>query len=133
MKVTTFEQSKHLLELGLKAETADLFYDVYVNPITKEKEGEALDFVCNWQNAWGNKRDLSDFFDDRTIPAWSLDAMLEMMPEITLWKQEDVKGWTAEYRIDLYTKRMISCDTPFKATYEMLCELLEKGIIKLEA
>jgi hypothetical protein len=121
MIVTTIEQSKHLLELGLKADTCDMHYEY----TTEEPE-----FKLYIGGNIAINKNLFSYRNGHVIPAWSLDAMLELIPQINLWRQEDVKGWTAEYKIDLYTKRMISCDTPFKATYEMLCELLEKGYIK---
>ena len=57
---TTIEQSKRLLELGLKKETADMVYQaIGVTPFNKWKEHKIEE----------------DFF-----PAWSLHRLLSIMP-----------------------------------------------------
>lgn len=58
---TTIEQSKRLLELGLKKETADMVYqEIGVTPFNKWKEHKIQE----------------DFF-----PAWSLHRLIELCPE----------------------------------------------------
>ena len=136
MNYTTIEQSKHLLELGLKAETADLFYDIYINPITKEKEGETIDFVCNWKSAWGDKKNVAELFDEKTIPAWSLDALLGLVPHtgydgITLNNYSDKKvAWTAMFNWKTESTPIRIGYTPLEAVYDMICWMLKNGYIK---
>ena len=62
---TTLEQSKRLLALGLKKETADMFYDL------DDHYGlTAYVLYADLVNGW----------DDDYVPAWSLHRLLEMMP-----------------------------------------------------
>ena len=142
---TSIEQSKKLLELGLSPNTADLLYDIYINSITNEQEGMSLDFVSNWQSAWGNNKDKSDLFDDRTIPCWSLSALLDLMPKdrfidielsyggFSVDPLEYVEKWfisfenEKDYELDIKT---FSSEHPIDAVFEMVCWLLENGFIK---
>ncbi len=136
MNVTTIEQSKKLLELGLKAETADLFYDIYINPITNEEEGQSLDFVSNWQSAWGD-RNKSDLFDERAIPAWSLGALLELMKNYPDCNKLDAfsnrsQKWsvTISYYDHVWKEHEeINMDL-MKCVYNIVVWLLENGYIK---
>ena len=57
---TTIEQSKHLLELGLKYNTADMYYPCEG---VKPKVGVAMMLSDN-------------------IPCWSVGTLLELMPDI---------------------------------------------------
>ena len=66
---TTKEQSEHLLALGLKKETADMFYAaIHIGP---EIVGYQVLPIYNEYN-------FEIFPDD--IPAWSLHRLIEMMP-----------------------------------------------------
>ena len=60
---TTEEQSKRLLELGLKMETADMYYLNY-GPIGLIPQ----------------IRDTKSILEDEDIPAWSLHRLMEIMP-----------------------------------------------------
>ena len=56
---TTIEQSKKLLELGLKPETSDMMYVGITNTLILKND-------C--------------YADELDIPAWSLSALIELMP-----------------------------------------------------
>ena len=56
---TTVEQSDRLLGLGLKPETADMYYRT------------------NWINAVA-ANDVIDLYEDDVIPAWSLHRLIEL-------------------------------------------------------
>lgn len=62
---TTREQSERLLALGLKKETADMFYAYYKDRIGYD---------------WRLVPSPATFGDKRSIPAWSLNRLIEMMP-----------------------------------------------------
>ena len=66
---TTKEQSELLLALGLKKETADMFYAAI--HIGTEVVGYQLSPIYNKYNL--------EIFPDN-IPAWSLNRLIEMMP-----------------------------------------------------
>jgi len=117
---TTIEQSKHLLELGLDPKTAD----------------------CNWNTTFG---DLSLCIGKNklphAVPAWSLSALHEVMPSnigdydlyITKHKYVDGgHGYNVEYNRG-FTISVLHKETNrdlVTASYEMVCWLLEQGLIK---
>jgi hypothetical protein len=135
---TTIEQSKHLLSLGLDPKSADMvwmfnkwLYSIKDNILNKEQ------------------------FSERDTLAWSLSALLEVMP-ITITKDGmeyklgvfpsglfsthcDTSKWTLQYcgRDYSYKSRdkypilaAITQHDIITAAYEMVCWLLEQGIIK---
>lgn len=64
---TTREQSERLLALGLRKETADMFYDYYKDRIGYD---------------WYLVPKSATLGDKRSIPAWSLGRLLEMLPSL---------------------------------------------------
>lgn len=118
MNVTTIEQSKKLLELGLKAETADMWY---IN-------GEGNPHIGNWGE---NQHDWDD------IPAWSLSALLELMKNYPDCNKLDVfsnrsQKWsvTISYYDHVWKEHEeINMDL-MKCAYNMVVWLLENGYIK---
>ena len=74
---TTVTQSKHLLELGLPKETADMSYsEEYFG---KDKDGN---------DEWRWRLNACKFVDvEGIIPAWSLTALLEVMPKPDLYRE----------------------------------------------
>jgi hypothetical protein len=117
---TTKEQSKHLLELGLDPKTAD----------------------CNWNTTFGDwslcigKNKLP-----HAVPAWSLSALLEMMPSFIDYKGQKLRLtiekagiWNVFY---LGTEHRLNeiwfngeYGDPVEPAYRMVCWLLEQGFIK---
>lgn len=69
---TTKEQSERLLALGLKKETADMFY-----PTISEDEHTIR--AC-WKDFWGSRKAIDGYIRKRCIPAWSLHRLIELMP-----------------------------------------------------
>ena len=66
---TTREQSERLLDLGLKAETADMCYQILY-----------LDLGGVLKECTPSLEPDPPFNNDRFIPAWSLNRLIEMMP-----------------------------------------------------
>lgn len=64
---TTREQSEQLLALGLKKETADMFYFFY--------DKNTYEINPTWETIWEDRNDYK-----KIIPAWSLGRLLEMLP-----------------------------------------------------
>ena len=64
---TTREQSERLLALGLKKETADMFYFFY--------DKNTYEINPTWETIWEDRNDYK-----KIIPAWSLGRLIEMMP-----------------------------------------------------
>ena len=110
MVATTIVQSKHLLELGLDPKTADMCWEM-------EKE--------NWLLNVGRKS--AQVNRGFAIPAWSLSALLEVMPEfypeLHLYRDGD---WYC--RCDQVESEY--CDDPIIAVYDVVCWLLDHSAIK---
>ena len=70
---TTKEQSERLLSLGLKKETADMYY-----PTISEDEHTIR--AC-WEDFWGSRKAINGYIRRRCVPAWSLHRLIEMMPQ----------------------------------------------------
>lgn len=76
---TTEEQSKRLLALGLKRETADMMYIVLVKDFRGKDvpNAERVYSLCTWYE----ETSMSVGLEKREyIPAWSLHRLIEMMP-----------------------------------------------------
>lgn len=110
---TDIEQSRHLLEIGIPAESADGFYEAQDNPITGA--WEYILFV-------GTMR-----ADNRVvIPAWSLAALLELMPPLTTVFKKVYKDGRIKYQaLTNGTKVLILKDNPIDAAVEMISWLKE--------
>ena len=65
---TSIEQSKKLIELGIDINTADMYYDVNSYGIQGKPE-VVIGKVCS-----------------KDIPAWSLTALIGLMPKFSLEK-----------------------------------------------
>lgn len=84
---TTREQSQHLLELGLKAETADMYHTTFY----RNNVGYEIIQVRS-----ENLPLLSQEF-----PAWSLHRLIELYKDV-----EDISLWSLEY---VNYNRLIQC------------------------
>ena len=75
---TTREQSKHLFDIGLNPETADMCWGI---------DDETLRYNCNpYPLPWKNYT-AKEFY----IPVWSLTALLKLMEPIR--KDSDMYNW----------------------------------------
>lgn len=133
MIATSIEQSQHLLRLGLDPSTADMYY-----------EGGCSKFLSV------GEADLSKTYDDgeekdADIPAWSLTELLKVMPKDTnetyhlfsSMMADQLGSWVCDRSkyymgADGHNKNDYECfksDSPVTAAYEMVCWLLEQGLI----
>ena len=100
---TTIEQSKKLLELGLKPETADMIHN-YDNRSNFYSEWEWRILPYKWH--------AESLVDDEHIPAWSLHRLIELwfscnkQDDCYMVSQEDAFdniitdiGWYIKYNI----------------------------------
>lgn len=128
---TTIEQSRHLAKLGVDLKTADLTYE-------KLAIWNKGDFPEEFQY---RLREIPfQFFSGIGVPCWSLEALLELMPEeivdkhkITIYK--DGSEWVCCYQDlngNLYGCEQTSCDIVL-AAYRMVEWLVENGYIKTES
>ena len=115
---TDIAQSNQLVKLGLDPKTADFVW---------EWEVDAIYLKYHYNDKNGRRR----------VPAWSVDAMLKAMPvEIGEFRLQLVPhdgSWICRYEFNAvhqtYQKAGVG-DTPVDAVYEMLCWLLENGVVK---
>ena len=68
---TSKEQSRRLLALGLKKETADMVYRTFGYVINGEVKERVYEIPQIYDSRWEREHD---------IPAWSLHRLIEMMP-----------------------------------------------------
>ena len=102
---TSQEQSKKLIELGVDVNTADMYYDVNSYGIQSKPE-VAIGKV------WS-----------KDIPAWSLTALLKLIPKFSL---EKVISNNAGYLL-CYNYNTTYYDEPVDAAFEMICWLKENN------
>ena len=96
---TTIEQSKRLLGLGLKPETADMKIDLY---FPNEPTVTPTDVDIDWSK------------QDEFIPTWSLYRLIELCPEyINLDGYADTTYWFKLYKLD---NKIIYDEIPRKPT-----------------
>ncbi len=119
---TTISQSRKLIELGLDQNTANMYYPY----LGAGQYGDIPRVGFPIEHSGG-----------RDIPAWSLSALLEVMPnndywEICLW-QDQGQRWQCVFDDVEFsngeTKAFVA-DAPITAAYEMVCWLLEQGLIE---
>ena len=112
---TTIEQSKKLVELGLDVNTADMYYQWYSETESALKVGK------------GSKKLNAD------CPAWSLSALLELMPLLQFkagftrprMLKDEING---QYQYMVYYQESYCTSrhsTPLDAAFEMVVYLLE--------
>lgn len=123
---TTIEQSKKLIELGLSADTADMNY---CNSSYKGK-----DYIGEWKLSLQSPQEAKSILDMSVtswntyweiIPAWSLSALIELMPSATLDSSNN-----NYYRLRCMEKFSEWHNNPIDAVFEMVCYLLENKLIK---
>lgn len=136
---TSLEQSKKLIELGIDADTADM---VYLRSYFFEESEEYNLLVGSYYEGYAQKDDgsLVPLFDEH-IPAWSLSALLGLMPKLydeddlndggcqpVLCKGFDNNMWHVVYRSTMYITGWY-CE-PIDAAFDMVCWLLENKKIQ---
>ena len=109
---TTIEQSRKLVELGIDINTADMYWWYF------KKDSRKRYFVGTMDD---------DFNESDDVPAWSLSALLDILPYPSL--HSTFMGW----RCDSYNKEGTSCifgedaDNPVDTVFEMVVRLKENN------
>ena len=111
--VTNENQSKKLIELGIDMNTADMRYEEI-----PRIQGEYKLVFSKPNNKW-------------EIPAWSLSALLGLMPYPSLHNFFNNK-WRCDIHYEDGDVRKFGedADSPLDAVFEMVCYLLENKLIK---
>jgi len=127
---TTIEQSKKLIELGINIDTADMTWEKVAKSLTEDfywKLTVGLDSAI--------KGNLFSYRNGHVTPAWSLSALIELMPikirnskQFTLYKGES--GYSLTYFFHDEDYPIIKDDvTLLDTAFEMVCYLLENKLI----
>ena len=98
---TSIEQSKKLIALGIDVNTADMYYD------------------CNSYGIQGKPEVAVGTVWSKDIPAWSLTALLGLIPKFSL--EKDISK-NAGYQLH-YNYNTVNYDEPVDAAFEMICWL----------
>ena len=98
---TSQEQSKKLVELGIDVNTADMYYD------------------CNSYGIQGKPEVAVGKVWSKDIPAWSLTALIGLIPKFSL--EKDISK-NAGYEL-CYNYNTTYYDEPVDAAFEMICWL----------
>ena len=126
MNYTSIEQSKKLLELGLNPETADMYYEPSIGFCTEPSEARVGEIK---------------YAHPRSIPCWSLGALLDVMPDKIEYMDSEcdlslAKDWVSYEGYDRYDtsytiQPMVFKDKPLvDLLFESIIWLLENGYIK---
>lgn len=105
---TTIEQSKRLIELGIDINMADMYWE-YNHNIHAYDDIPRVVVINNWDDDY-----------NKDIPAWSLSALLGLMPITCILSISN-----GHYRIASNETNTFFHNNPFDATFEMVCWLLE--------
>jgi len=115
---TTISQSRKLIELGLDPKTADMVWVRYA------AGGYRLEVL---------HRELFERIMETDIAAWSLTALLEVMRQINAVTTLQVTSLSTFMRckdMGFIWQKDLHINDPVTAAYEMVCYLLEQGLIK---
>ena len=120
---TSIEQSQKLIELGIDTSSADMCYDLGRGE--EKAHLECDNFIAYFTN------DEYPEMADRYIPAWSLSALLELMPK-ELEDDLDLCYGTFDGNGEYQALWACSCmnrvsfgDTLIDAVFKVVCWLLE--------
>jgi hypothetical protein len=129
MYYTTIEQSKKLLELGLKPESADMYYEM----IHGDKYPQLV--RVNLTN-----RHWMQLCPGVMMPCWSLGALLELMPKYIYTPIKEELGlhifyiddrWNFEYGYSNNSYSVLQQDEDLlNSAYNMIVWLFENKYIK---
>jgi len=108
---TSIEQSKKLLDLGIDINTADLTVTNY--PL---QDGSRFDFIC-CKLPNDTFPSITDGKSEK-IPAWSLSALLGLMPKFTLEREVSNEKFLLYYNYN-----QTYYDDPVDAAFGMICWL----------
>lgn len=127
--MTTLEQSKRLVELGLDPNTADLVYFIHHNEFDPDSEVFIeRDFRDNWEPVW-------DTWDDDDIPCWSMHSLMALLPQhvqnkynikfvhnvyFTIFNDDG----TVAFGDNIHTE---TGENAMEAVFKFFCWLLENG------
>ena len=115
---TNIKQSKRLIELGIDVNTADMHYMYRVWEIDEDTIGDQTDACIGCDISFYYGKDNGETY--KYIPAWSLSALLDIIPNWTMDKTD---------KINLTCNPYYHCEVGYNnsvdAAFEMVCWLKE--------
>lgn len=129
---TTIEQSQKLMELGIDISAADMYWEEECN-LPKPIVGNYASHI----HCRATDKDYKKLTKPVLSPAWSLTALLELMPKdesktisLCLGGSNGIEhtfDWfcTCDENEDPYTYKTFHSSSPIDCTFEMICWLLE--------
>ena len=117
MKTLTSIEQSNILKNILDKNSADLLYDGHYDPYSKITTYQK-DFVSNWESSYPDRPLFNDEDDPIFIPAWSLSALLDNIPNNTVEKAK-----CGKYRVYCEGAFTSWYDNPIDAAYEMILKL----------
>ena len=134
MTVTSIEQSKKLIELGLDENTADMVI-LHEEPYeTSDSKFDGIHQIVCVPFKEYNKKYREKYKNISYFPAWSLGALLKLMPSVSLSTPN--KSFVDYYcTFEDKTGDIINdfcADDPLDAAYDMVCWLIENGYLEEE-
>lgn len=137
---TSIEQSKHLLDLGIDPDTADMFY-LRIHGDTYDSNENVIpltDNICQLEieDQYRTFQKSSYPIED-TLPAWTLEALMSLFPvSDDRWNYHIFVGKTGikEYRCvllngDWQSDRQFVAEDPITAAYTMLSFIIENNYL----
>lgn len=133
---TTIEQSKKLIELGIDVSTADMCWSLFNLIINGNKDINQILLPISYKRV--TKQPAPDFIE--RFPAWSLSALLELMPKdesktISLCLggsngMEHTFDWfcTCDENDEPFGYKTFHTSNPIDCTFEMICWLKEQEL-----
>lgn len=119
---TDIEQSKKFIELGISPKTADWVWLAWLN--FDGEPGGHYDL-----EALEDSSELEEEENESKIPAWSLSAMIKIIPIVTCGKYHDfpqLRHYNGFF-YDSYAYTTKSYENPIDAAYDMICWLKKNG------
>lgn len=121
---TSIEQSQKLIELGIDATIADMYYSFDYNI---EKYDEDAQIIPKSES----RQHFSLFPED--IPAWSLSALIELIPDECRMEKtplDQTGEFTYSFVDDYYYNiRTYEEGNPVDACYEIILKFLEEKLL----
>lgn len=111
---TDIEQSKKLLELGVTPKTADMHY-ILIGDM--DSENIICSDICPLE--------VGKPYNELTLPAWSLSALLSVLPNGNMLVKTIEGGY---YCLSKYSMTK-HYDNPIDACYEMILKLHELNLL----
>lgn len=128
---TNVKQSRKLIELGIDINSADMHY------VRQKTDFMGKPVDGKWSDPkYGNPEKanyiVQNFSSYEKLPAWSLSALLALMPVLDIdgepvffWLTTGLETWYAEY----VNEAIFDANNPIDAAFEMICWLKENNKI----